>query len=219
MTENKLNLFIWINRVLTNLLSGLIAVGASLGIFYGVSSLVKIEAVGLTNLNFVLFVVISLSLFIANLVFQFLQNYFCHLLEKEKYNEFGRKFFYNFSGNAIATMICITLGFAALTQSPNAGVWALSAQLVFGFILGSIVRENSQAKLVFANMIGNLIGIFVMAILCLVSLKQSLGLAIIVGNLGLVLIPVISSCLEFVSEILATTNTPEAELTSETLTS
>jgi hypothetical protein len=215
MTENKLNYFVWLNRILTNLLSGLIAIGASLGVFYGALTILKINLAGFTNLNFLLFVVISLSIFVANLVFQFLQNYFCHLLEKEKYNQFGRKFFYNFSGNAIATMLTITLGFLVYSQSQSAGIWALTAQLVFGFILGSIIRENSQARLVFANMLGNLIGIFIVAILILVSIKQNLGLAIIVGNLGLVLIPIISSCFEFVSEVFAASNEPEVETNSE----
>lgn len=218
MENNQINYFVWINRILTNLLSGVIASMITIATYYLFIYLLQIDVLELTNISFLLFVIIVLALFLGLFTYQLLQNYFCHLLEKDKYKELGRKVIYNFLANLGLVVTFLILGFVLLTQSLNASTWAITGLIGVSFILGHLIRDEKDLVLSFCNLIGVSIGLSISILMVITAAKQSIALAIIIGLFSLPIIAIINSSLELLGVVLKSlvSSDSETEITPDT---
>jgi hypothetical protein len=157
-----------------------------------------------------LFLVLSTSLFIANLAFQSLQNYFCKLLEKDKYTALTKKSLNNFMANILLGTILVPLTFALYSQTIQAGFIALFVQFYAALIIGVLIREDNK-NTVISNLFGLIVAGILSLILVLIAAKQSLGLGVTVGIISIVLAGVCSSIAEFIGNLLQNLISPKAE--------
>jgi hypothetical protein len=199
MENNQINYFVWINRILTNLLSGIIGTVVSVTTYYGFIYLFQIQVIELNSVSFLLFIILILALLLGCLTYQILQNYFCHILEKDKYTEMGKKSLYNLTGNIILAVVFTILGFILLTRSESATFWSLIGFTATSFIYGHLIREKHDLSLNFSNIVGTSIGVAISCLMIMVAFGQNLGLAIVVGLLSLPIIAITNSSLEFLS--------------------
>lgn len=213
------NYFVSINRILTNVLSGLIGAATGFGIYFGSVNLLNINIADLNSITFILFIVLSFSLFVSNLVFQMLQNYFCKILEKDKYSNLAKKLSTNLIANILVGIIIIPLTFALYSQSANAGVIALFIQAVFAFVMGIIVREDNKT-LTMSSLFGVVLAALFSILIVFIAKKQSLGLGVTAGLISTITLGVLSSCTELVGLILnnlvKTEETPEVPVEQTT---
>jgi hypothetical protein len=199
MENNQVNYFVWINRILTNLLSGIIGMVVSIVTYYGFIYLFQIQVIDLNSVSFLLFVILILALLLGCITYQILQNYFCHILEKNKYIEMGKKALYNLTGNIILAVVFIILGFILLTQSEYATFWSLTGFTATSFVYGHLIREKDDLSLNFSNLVGTSVGVAISCLMIIVAFDQNLGLSIIIGLLSLPIIAITNSSLEFLS--------------------
>jgi hypothetical protein len=199
-SDQELDYFILINRFLVTLLSGLIASAIVIGIFYLGQSMVG-QAIS-ENLNFAYAVIILIGIFIANQFLQLLLNYFYHLLQRETYSEIGAKSFQNLSLGIVGLLFSFVMLFVLFSQSLTAGTWTLIAFGVFSLVTGTVIRESNKLDLVLSNLTGTLLGTLALTFLMVISLNQSMGLAVIVGSLGLLIVSCFGSASEFVGKLI-----------------
>lgn len=216
MENNQINYFIWINRILTSLLSGVIGTVISLATYYLFLSILQISIAEVTSLSFLLFVIIIFSLFLGVLIFQILQNYFCHILEKEKYIELAKKMLFNLLAGITLMVLFTILGFVMLSQNLNGAIWSLCGFLAAYFLFGHLVREKENIVFSFCNIVGVSIGICLTVVMVLVAINQGLGLAIIIGFLAIPIVAISNSSLEFLGVTLKNLTNGNEEISDKT---
>jgi hypothetical protein len=193
---NENNFFISLNRVLTNGVSSLIASAVWAGTYYGFISLGVITPIETNLIPYLNFIILGLGLFLGSLIYSFLQNYFCRLLEKSKYTNLGHNLMLAMMYNLTVFVLTLILAFALYTQTENAGFYMLIAQLSFYFISATYIREEKVKKILLATPIGLITGVVFSAIIVLISANQSTALASIVGIFSLPIIAMINSGIE-----------------------
>jgi Ni,Fe-hydrogenase I cytochrome b subunit len=140
--------------------------------------------------------------YIGGLVYCVLDNYFCKLLEKNKYTQIGQNFLEFASYNLVALISIIILGFIVYTKSENAGTWMLIAQTVFSLFSASLIRERNIRTNNLPTGLGLLIGTPLAVFLISFTYPQSYALATIVGIFSFIIVAMVTKTVEEVFSLI-----------------
>jgi uncharacterized membrane protein YfcA len=144
--------FIYLNRIITAILSNFIAVGLIVGSALGVEQIFGTEALADLDIRAVLVFVLltGLSLFLS----QSLQNYFVKIIEKESYKFVLGKTFKNFIWQTLNLVVGLPLFIYAMSIDGNAVFWTALVFVMTSNLVSMSIREDEHNNRLQAGIFG-----------------------------------------------------------------
>lgn len=149
--------FVYINRIITNLLTSLISGGLVVASLFGVEAIFGNEAVANLDLRSVLVFLLlsSLGLYIG----QVLQNYFVKIIEKESYKFVLGKTFKNFVWQVLLVAIFIPGLIYALSMGQEFVFWSVGIYVMISGLIAMSIREAEHSNRLQAGIFGGFVGL------------------------------------------------------------
>lgn len=157
LSENKDgNYFVYLNRMITTTLTGLITFGLVLGSFVGTEAIFGSEALATFSIKsvvvFVLFA--SLSLFLG----QSMQNYLVKIIEKESYKFVLGKTFKNFVWQVLLVAALLPALLYAISLGGEYVFLTAVVYLMISSLMGISIREGEHANRLQSSLFGMFAG-------------------------------------------------------------
>lgn len=149
--------FVYLNRVITSVLTSLISVGLVIGSLFGTEAIFGAENLAGLDIRAVLVFLLfsSLSLYIG----QILQNYFVKIIEKESYKFVLGKTFKNFVWQVLIASVFIPGLIYALSLGDNYVFWSVGMFTFVSSQMAISIREAEHANRLQAGIFGGFVSL------------------------------------------------------------